>query len=124
MRPRDLFLEYVRAYNAKDVRGMLALFDEACVFENISAGKITVRTEGKAALEALARRSAETFASREQKVLSVTEEAARIVAEIDYQAVLQMDLSPGLRAGSELRLRGISVFEFSGGMIVRLSDYS
>ena len=103
---------------------MLAFFGEACVFENISAGSVTVRTEGKAELEALARRSVEAFASREQKVISITEGQGRIVAEIDYHALLQADLSPDLKAGSELKLRGVSVFEFSGGKIVRLSDYS
>jgi hypothetical protein len=124
MSGKDLFLGYIRAYNAKDVRGMLTFFDEACVFENISAGKVTVRTEGKAELEALAKRSAEAFASREQKVMSLTEGQERIAVEIEYHAVLRTDLSPELKAGSRLDLRGISVCEFSGGKIVRLSDYS
>ena len=74
MSGKDLFLGYIKAYNAKDVSAMLAFFDEACVFENISGGKVTVRTEGKAELEALAKRSAEAFESREQKVMSLTEE--------------------------------------------------
>jgi hypothetical protein len=65
MSTKDLFLGYIKAYNAKDVGAMLTFFDEARVFESISGGKVTVRTEGKAELEALARRSAEAFASRE-----------------------------------------------------------
>ena len=124
MRAKDLFLNYLRAYNAKDVSGMLSLFDDNCAFENISAGKVTVRTKGKAELAALAQKSTEAFASREQRVLSLTEEAGRLVAEIDYQAVLCKDLSPELKAGSTLTLRGISVFEFLNGKIVRLTDYS
>lgn len=103
---------------------MLGFFDDACVFENISGGKVTVCTRGKADLERLAKKSAAAFASREQKVVSMTEGQGRIVAEIDYHAVLQADLTPELRAGSHLNLRGISVCEFSGGKIVRLSDYS
>ena len=124
MSAQGQFLGYIKAYNAKDVSGMLAFFGEACVFENISAGRVTVRTEGKAELESLARRSVEAFASREQKVISITEGQGRIVAEIEYHAILQADLTPDLKAGSELKLRGVSVFEFSGGKIVRLSDYS
>ena len=124
MNDKDVFLEYIRAYNDKDVGRMLSFFDEDCVFENISAGKVTVRAKGKAELEALARKSADTFASREQRIMSVTREQERIVAEIDYHAVLQADLKPNLKAGSRLELRGISVFEFSGGKITRLSDYS
>ena len=124
MSARDLFLGYIRAYNAKDVSAMLAFFDEACVFENISAGKVTVRTQGKAALEALARESAAAFATREQKVVSVIEHGEQMAAEIEYHAVLQADLSPELKRGSRLDLRGVSVCEFAGGKILRLSDYS
>ena len=124
MSTKDLLLGYIKAYNAKDVSAMLNFFDEACVFENISGGKVTVRTKGKADLEALARRSADAFASREQKVISLTEDQGRIAAEVDYHAVLQADLSAELKAGSRLDVRGISVCEFSGGKIVRLSDYS
>ena len=124
MSAKKLFLEYIEAYNAKDVDAMLTFFDEACWFENISSGKVTIRAKGKAELEALARRSAEAFASREQKVISLTEAQDRVVAEVDYHAVLQVDLSPELKAGSRLDLRGVSVCEFSSGKIVRLSDYS
>jgi hypothetical protein len=38
--------------------------------------------------------------------------------------VLQTELSPQLKAGSDLNLRGVSVLEFAGEKIVRLSDYS
>jgi hypothetical protein len=92
------------------------------VLEHISAGRVVARTEGKAAGETLARRSAGAFAWREQKVLSLAGGGGRLVAEIDYPAVLRADLSPGQRAGSELKLRGASVAEFAGGRIVRLSD--
>jgi ketosteroid isomerase-like protein len=124
MNNKDLFLGYIQAYNAKDTSRLLAFFDENCVFENISAGKVTAHTKGKAELAALANISVAAFATREQRVISLTQEEGRIVAEIDYHAVLQADLAPNLRAGSELKLRGVSVCEFSGGKIVRLSDYS
>jgi steroid delta-isomerase-like uncharacterized protein len=123
MSAKEVFLQYIKAYNDKDVSGMLALFDEACVFENISGGKVTVRTKGKADLEALAQRAADAFSTREQIVTSLTESQDRIVAEIDYHAVLQADLSPELKAGSRLELRGVSVCEFSDGKIIRISDY-
>jgi len=86
MSTKDRFLEYIKAYNAKDVRAMLTFFDERCVFENVSGGKVTVRTEGKAELEDLARRSAQAFATREQKVVSLIEVQGRIAAEIVHAA--------------------------------------
>jgi len=119
-----LFLEYIRAYNAKDVSAMLTFFDEDCVFENVSGGKVTAHTKGKAELESLARESVGAFASREQKVISITQGQGRIVAEIEYHAVLQADLTPDLKAGNRLDLRGVSVVEIAGGKIVRLTDYS
>ena len=124
MNHQALFLGYIKAYNAKDVGGMLTFFDDDCAFENVSGGKVTVGTKGKAELEMLARKSADAFASREQKVISLTEAEGRIAAEIDYHAVLQADLTPELKAGSRLDLRGVSVLEFSGGKIIRLTDYS
>ena len=124
MNDKELFLGYIEAYNAKDVSRMLSFFDDNCVFENISAGKVTIRTQGKAELGALAKKSADAFSSREQRVLTLTGGQGGLVAEIEYHGVLQADLTPDLKAGSHLELRGVSVFEFSGGKIVRLSDYS
>jgi ketosteroid isomerase-like protein len=124
MSEKELFLGYIRAYNAKDVSGMLSFFGDDCVFENISAGKVTVRTQGKAELEALARKSADAFSSREQTVLTLTGGHGGMAAEIEYRGVLQADLTPDLKAGSRLELRGVSVFQFAAGKIVRLSDYS
>jgi steroid delta-isomerase-like uncharacterized protein len=124
MSDKELFLGYIKAYNARDVSGMLDFFADDCVFENFAAGKVTVRTQGKTELEALARRSADAFSSREQTVLTLTGGQGGLVAEIDYRGVLQADLTPELKAGNHLELRGVSVFEFSGGKIVRLSDYS
>jgi steroid delta-isomerase-like uncharacterized protein len=116
--------QYLEAYNSKNVCAMLSLFADDCVFENFSGGRRTECTHGKGELEVLAKRAAAAFASREQKVLSITESANRLVAEIEYHALLQLDLTPELTAGTKLHLRGISVFEFSGGKITRLSDYS
>ena len=124
MSDKELFLGYIEAYNAKDVSRMLNFFADDCVFENISAGKVTVRTQGKAELEALARKSAAAFSSREQRVRTLTGGQGGLVAEIEFRGVLQADLTPELKAGNHLDLRGVSVFEFSGGKIVRLSDYS
>ena len=124
MSAKHILLCYIQAYNAKDVIAMLTFFDEGCLFENISGGKVTARAEGKAELGALARESAKAFATREQKVRSVTEDHGRLAVEIDYYGVLQADLSPELKAGTQLDLRGVSIVEFANGKIVRLTDYS
>jgi len=121
---QDLFLAYVRAYNARDVPRMMTFFADGCVFENISGGRLTVRTVGKAELEELARRSADAFESREQRIIWMVESAGRLAVEIEYDAILRTSLSPEMKAGQHLHLRGVSICEIRGGQIVRLSDYS
>ena len=122
--PVEVVSEYIKAYNAKDVDALLNFFDDACVFENISAGNVTVRTQGKAELETLASASARAFATRHQKILSLTAAGERVAVEIEFQGRLQADLTPDLKAGTMLELRGVSVFEFAAGKILRLTDYS
>lgn len=124
MNHEAVFRDYVDAYNAGDVKRMVSFFDDDCVFENISAGKVTARTVGKPALEALARKSAQSFASREQKVVTLTRGDDRVVAEVDFSGLLQTDLSPELPSGTRMRLRGVTVADFANGRIVRLTDYN
>jgi steroid delta-isomerase-like uncharacterized protein len=124
MNTQSLLKEYIEAYNAKDVSRMLSFFAEDCTFENISGGKVTVRTQGKAQLETLATQSAKAFTWREQKVISTIEGQGRLVAEIEFRALLNADLSAELKAGTELNIRGVSVFEISTGKILCLTDYS
>jgi hypothetical protein len=120
----EIVIEYIKAYNAKDVKALLSCFDEGCVFENISAGKLTVRTQNKEELRALATTAAQAFATRHQKILTLTEASERIVAEIEFRGQLQADLASDLKAGAILELRGVSVFEFAADKIARLTDYS
>jgi hypothetical protein len=44
--------------------------------------------------------------------------------EIEYEAVLAIDLPTGLKSGETMQLRGVTVFAFSDGKIARISDYS
>ncbi|WBE26091.1 hypothetical protein [Denitrificimonas caeni] len=44
--------------------------------------------------------------------------------EIDYTAILAMDLPNGLKKGQELTLSGKSVFEFENNKVIKLTDIS
>jgi len=115
---------YVDAYNAKDIPAMLALLAEDIVFENVSNTSGTTSTASKQEFEALAQQSVGFFTERRQLIrfAVISIEAAAI--EIDYQATLAHDLPNGLRAGEQLQLRGVSVFEQRNGKFTRISDYS
>ena len=51
----SLIHQYIAAYNAMNVAGMVALLHEVIVFENVSNTDGMTTTSGKATFEALAR---------------------------------------------------------------------
>jgi ketosteroid isomerase-like protein len=121
--------QYIAAYNAQDVPGMVTLLHELVVFENVSNSGSPDRTgitatQGRAAFEVLARQSLGVFRVRQQTVRSMTLGDRTAAVEIEFTAVLAVDLPNGPKAGETLELRGVSVFGFTDGQIVRISDYS
>lgn len=125
----QLIRQYITAYNAMDVPGMLALLHDVIVFENISNTSGTTTLSGKADFEKLARQSLGVFISREQRIRSLTLGDRTAAVEIEFNAILAVDLPGGQntvspKAGEALTLRGVTVFAFSDQRIVRISDYS
>lgn len=125
----NLIRQYIAAYNRMDVPGMMALLHDVIVFENVSSTNGIMVTSGKAAFGTLARQSLSMFRSRCQTIRSLTLGDRTAAVEIEYEAVLNIDLPDGrnaepLKAGQTMQLRGVTVFAFSDGKIVRISDYS
>lgn len=115
---------YITAYNNFDIDGMMADFDDAIRFENISNGKVDRALVGRAAFKELAEQSKRLLSERRQTIKSFVHEADQTTIQIDYFAVLAIDLPNGLKKGAELQLSGVSVFKFDGNKIVALSDIS
>ena len=115
---------YLEAYNAKNVPAMLRLLHEQVVFENVSNASGITTTTTRQEFEQLATQSLLFFTERRQLIRFsvIREEAAAI--EVDYRATLAQDLPTGLKAGDQLQLRGVSVFERANGLFTRISDYS
>lgn len=124
-----LIRRYIAAYNRMDVPGMMALLHDVIVFENVSSTNGITATSGKADFEVLARQSLSVFRGRRQTIRSLTLGERTAAVEIDYEAVLNIDLPTGwnaepLKAGETMQLRGVTMFAFSDGKIARISDYS
>ena len=119
-----LIRQYILAYNAMDVAGMLALLHDAIIFENISSTTGTTTLSGKGAVEKLARQSLGVFISREQRIRSLTLGDRTAAVEIEFNAILAVDLPGGSKAGEAMTLRGVTIFAFSDQKIARISDYS
>lgn len=91
--------DYVAAYNAFDVEGMLALLTPDVRFENHAGGRLTAEADGVDAFRALAEAAAVLFAQREQRIttLDVSGDTAR--AAIAWSGVLAADVPGGPAAG-------------------------
>ncbi|MBC5773164.1 nuclear transport factor 2 family protein [Pontibacter sp. KCTC 32443] len=115
---------YINAYNNFNVEGMLAQIHLEVEFENIVNGQVTLSIKGIDAFKAQAEEATKYFTQRDQKItqLTITDHTAE--TQIDYTAILAIDLPNGLKAGDKLELKGRSVFTFKDGKIIRLQDYS
>ncbi|GAB3256952.1 hypothetical protein GCM10027347_19090 [Larkinella harenae] len=120
----EAILQYIEAYNAKDIPAMLHLLDEAVRFENVSNSSGILQTNTRQEFEQLAHQSLHFFSERRQLIRFVVLGAESAAIEIDYQATLARDLPNGLKAGDSLQLRGVSIFEMKNGKFTRISDYS
>ena len=113
---------YIDAYNHFDIERMLALVTDDVRFEHHTGDELSVATTGKAELEKLARVGAALFASRHQKLVTMHEEGAVVIATIDFHGEIAEDIPDGPGAGSIIEMRGTSEFGFQGGKINRIID--
>lgn len=114
--------DYIAAYNAKDVAGMLACLDDDIEFANLANGVVTAQTQGKAAFGELAAFGVAAFATRRQTVTDRMSVGDRAMLRIAYQATVAQDLPNGWTAGQTLSFDGTSYFELRAGRIVRIID--
>ena len=115
---------YLRAYNAKDVAGMLACLAEDVVFRNVSGGVVDAEARGREAFGRMAAFGAEAFASRAQTVTQALTVWDTTLATIAYEAVVARDLPNGWRAGQALSFTGASLFRLRDGLVAELVDQS
>ncbi|WP_170415469.1 nuclear transport factor 2 family protein [Ruegeria atlantica] len=115
---------YINAYNQMDVAAMVACLSDDVTFCDVSGGEVTSETSGKQAFAELASLGVQAFASRHQKVVNVISVADITLIEVDYSAVVAVDLPNGWKAGQQLEFRGGSAFRVAGGLIFSIVDQS
>ncbi len=93
-------------------------------FKNISGGEVNARTAGKKEFEVLAKQSAAIFREREQKILSYKEGGDEANVELQYHAMIAVDLPNGLKCGDAIDLWGTSEYGFKDGLISSIVDGS
>jgi hypothetical protein len=115
---------YIDGYNQFDIDKMVQDFKESIIFENISNGEKNMTLKGLKAFKEQAEQAKNYFSTRTQIVKSLKHKANETEIEIDYHAILDIDFPNGLKKGDELKLKGKSVFKFSGDKIIKLTDIS
>ena len=125
MSPLPAVIEaYIAAYNRKDVPAMLACLSDDIVFRNISGGDVTAEASDKTAFAQMAEFGATAFETRCQRVTNAITVSDTTLAEIDYTAVVAIDLPNGWKAGQQLGFTGASAFRIRDGKIVSIVDES
>ncbi|MFN8358238.1 MAG: nuclear transport factor 2 family protein [Spirosomataceae bacterium] len=120
----EIIRHYLDGYNQFDISKMVADLDEHIVFRNSSNGEITLELQGLEAFRQQAEQATAYFLSRTQTITALVCQENRVEVQINYHAVLAIDLPNGLKKGDELSLQGISIFEFAGNKICKLTDIS
>ena len=115
---------YIAAYNRFDTAAMLADLHPNVRFVNNSNGTITMQLDGVDAFRAQAEQAAHLFSQREQSITAIRHDALQTEVEIDYSAVLAIDLPNGLKQGDALRLKGKSIFVFEDEKVIQITDIS
>ena len=120
----EIIKNYIDGYNQFDIEKMVADFDTNVIFQNIQNGEVNMSLTGLLAVRQQAEQAAKYFSERTQTIKSFHSIGGCIEIEIDYKAILAIDLPNGLKKGQELNLTGKSIFEFDGDKITKLTDIS
>ena len=121
---KRLVQDCIEAYNSFDILGMLKNLDDNIKFENIESDIITLKLEGIKEFEKQALKVKNFFETRKQTITSYNQVENEVIVHIDYEAILAVDFSEDLKAGSELKLKGKSIFTFNENKIVKIQDIS
>lgn len=121
---KTIIAHYIESYNNFDVQGMISDLDQHVIFENSTNGKVDLQLIGKDVFEQHAEKVKQYFRARNQKIVSWHFEKNLIRLDIQYSAVLAMDLSNELKAGDVLELSGKSEFVIEEGKIKSIRDYT
>lgn len=119
---QKLIENYIQAYNQFDMEGMLMDLHKDVVFENISEGILTLRTEGIDEFQTQAEKAITYFSQREQMIRNWDIQLDKVVIDIEFKAILATDLPNGMKQGDILQISGQSEFVFEEDKIIRIVD--
>jgi ketosteroid isomerase-like protein len=118
----QIVVDYLTAYNARDIAGMVRCVADDIHFIDRRAGVVTAEIRGIEAFRALAARCAALVSERRQEATNCIACHDHVTLRIAYSATVAVDLANGWKAGEGIGLEGISVFTLRAGRIVAIVD--
>ena len=112
-----LVRDFAKAFNARDVNGLLACFTERASYTDNFYGEHSGRDGLRAMFERMFREGRDYL----WRMDAVVETPTSAAAEWTFSYVVT-DAVPR-SAGRQVRFRGMSIFELEGGRIVRYREY-
>ena len=109
--------DFAKAFNARDVAGLLALFTERASYTDNFYGE----HPGREKLRAMFERMFHEGRDYSWVMDSVVETPASAAAEWTFSYVVTEAVPRS--AGKKIRFRGMSIFELEGGRIARYREY-
>ena len=120
----NIITNYIDAYNNFNIEKMLVDLDENIKFKNISNGITNMALNDLSLFKAQAEQSKNFFTTRTQTIKCWKHDDTVTEIEVDYRAVLAIDLPNELKKGESLDMQGKSIFKFLGNKIIELTDIS
>ncbi|MBL3645719.1 nuclear transport factor 2 family protein [Bacillus sp. RHFB] len=121
---KDIIENYIMAYNSFDIENMVKLLHNEIMFRNFTNGEMNTETRGIQEFKELAEKSSKIFSSRRQTVIDYNAIEDKAEVQIEYEAILAVDLPNGLKCGDKIQLKGKSIFGLNEGKISLIEDYS
>ncbi len=101
---KTIIESYIKAYNSFDIKGMIEYVDEEIVFKNISNGNTDLEIKGLKNFKDQTETTKQYFTKGKQTIKSWKFENNRAIINIDYSAVLAVNLPNGMKKGDILNL--------------------
>lgn len=115
---------YIKSYNEFDIDGMLKNVHPNVEFKNIANNEINVHIQGLETLKVQARDSTKLLKKREMEITEQTIDGDVVKNNINFKAVLNVDIPDGPKAGELVKFKGRSVFKFKNMKIISIEDIS
>lgn len=112
--------QYIQAYNAMDIEGMMDNLDQTIEFEFQLDGRIEMKITGFREFRDQAEKNLANFSQREQKILGFKAEGNSIFVDIEFTGIVAPEFAQ--KPNQVIQLKGTSEFLFFEGKISQIIE--